>query len=81
VLMHDRLVNEREPIQPAVGRLGLGSSGEAAKLRRVVSAFLRSQANLPQVADLALTADATSSSDESNTARVPPPIQGALLDP
>jgi hypothetical protein len=90
VLMHERLTNTREPDPKVTLRLGLGSGGETARVRRAVSAFLRSQVGLPDPVDKALSSDVSTdvtsvdrSIDQSpaiSGSVKSPPVQAALID-
>jgi len=84
LLLHERLSNRREPAAIGAQRIGLNSGGEGARLRRVIAAFLRSQAGLPDEIAEAIIIDVVG----APTTKTPllfdtdhaAPVQGSLLE-
>lgn len=84
LLLHERLTNGREPAPIPAQRIGLKSTGEGARLRRIIAAFLRSQAGLPDEIAGAISTDVIGT-DATKTAALldvdlVAPVQGLLLE-
>jgi hypothetical protein len=70
LLVHERLVHRRHPDPVAVTRVTGGVDDEFRRARRLLAAFLRGHASLPDVIDRALVAEtAPAATHEDSTGR------------